>query len=117
MTEAGAQDPLVRRAGVQPGSPGALPAYALALFVASLVLGTVGNQLSRKVEASADTFALELTHDPKAFVELQRRLTVSNVGDPSPPGLVHWLLGTHPSAVERIGAAVTFRREASSSAG
>ena len=110
-------DPLARRAGVQPGSPGALPAYALALFVASLVLGTVGNQLSRKVEASADSFALELTHDPKAFIELQRRLTVSNLGDPSPPGLVHWLLGSHPTAVERIGAAVTLRREAASSAG
>jgi len=104
-------DPLARRAGFEPGSPGALPAYALAVFVASLVLGTVGNQLSRKVEASADTFALELTHDPKAFVELQRRLTVSNLGDPSPPGLAHWLLGTHPSAVERIGEAVNFRRQ------
>jgi STE24 endopeptidase len=103
-------EPFARRAGADPSSPAALPAYALTLFVASFVLGVAGNQLSRNVEAGADQFALELTHDPKAFIELQRRLTVSNLGDPSPPGLVHWLLGTHPAAVERIGAAVAFRR-------
>jgi STE24 endopeptidase len=99
-------DPLLRRAGIAPGSPAALPAYALGLFLASFVLGTVGNQLSRRVEASADTFALELTHDPRAFIQLQRQLTISNVGDPSPPVVLQFLLGTHPSAVQRIGAAV-----------
>jgi STE24 endopeptidase len=100
---------LTERAGTEPGSPAALPAYALALALASLVLGTAGNQLSRKVEASADSFALQLTHDPSAFIELQRRLTVSNLGNPDPPSIVHWLLGTHPTAVERIGAALAFR--------
>jgi STE24 endopeptidase len=108
---------LSRRGGVDPNSPAALPAYALALLVASLALGTVGNQLSRKVEAGADTFALELTHDPKAFIELQRRLTVSNLGNPDPPAIVHWLLGTHPTALERIGAAVAFERQAASAGG
>jgi STE24 endopeptidase len=101
-------DPILRREGVEPGAPAALPAYALGLFVASLALGMVGNQLSRQVEASADSFALELTHDPKAFVALQRKLTISNLGNPDPPGIAHFLLGTHPTAVERIGAAVDF---------
>jgi STE24 endopeptidase len=101
-------EPLLRRAGTDPGSPAALPAYALGLFLASLVLGMVGNQLSRKVEASADSFALELTHDPHSFIALQRKLTISNLGNPDPPALSHFLLGTHPTAVERIGAAVDF---------
>ncbi len=102
-------DGLLRRSGVAPGSLPALPAYALGLFAASLVLGTVGNQLSRRVEASADSFALELTHDPQSFTALQRKLTVSNLGDPDPPGVVQFLLGTHPTAVQRIGAAADYR--------
>ncbi len=78
-------DRFLRRSGIEAGSTAALPAYALGLFVASLALGTVGNQLSRRVEASADSFALGLTHDPHSFIALQRKLTISNVGDPSPP--------------------------------
>ncbi len=101
-------EPLLRRQDTDPGAPAALPAYALGLFVASLVLGVVGNQLSRSVEASADSFALELTHDPKSFIALQRKLTISNLGDPDPPALSHFLLGSHPTSVERIGAAVDF---------
>src|SRR5436309_5609675 len=65
---------LIRRTGVDPRGPGAVPPDVLGIFVASLVLGVVGNQLSRQVEASADTFALELTHDPHALIAVQRRL-------------------------------------------
>ena len=90
----------------------ALPAFALGLTLAALAIGIVGNQLSRRVESSADTFALDLTHHPHAFVELQRKLTVSAVADPAPPALAHFLLGTHPTAVERIGAALAYEHGA-----
>lgn len=102
---------LSRRAGVSQRGPAALPAYVVGLALAALALGVVGNQLSRRVEASADTFALRLTHDPKALIEVQRRLVLSNVGNPDPPGIVTALLGTHPPAVERIGAAVAYEHE------
>jgi Zn-dependent protease with chaperone function len=102
---------VMRRTGVDPRGPAALPAYMLGLAVASLVLGVIGNQLSRQVEASADTFALELTHDPHAMVEVQRRLALSSVADPDPPGVVTALIGTHPSTMDRIGAAVAYARE------
>ena len=59
--------------------------------------------LSRKIEARADGFALELTRDPAAQIALQRRLAVSNVADPDPPRLLHLLFGTHPTTVQRIG--------------
>ena len=102
---------LAARAEVDRRGPAALPAYFLGLAVAALVLGVPGNQLSRQVEASADTFALQLTHDPRALIAVQRRLAISNVSDPDPPGLVTALIGTHPSAMDRIGAAVAYRRE------
>jgi Zn-dependent protease with chaperone function len=104
-------DALTRRAGMAAWSPAAVPAYALGLTLASLSIGFAANQLSRDVEASADSFALQLTHDPKAFIALQQKLTISNVGNPDPPAVTHFLLGTHPSAVERIGAAIAYRRE------
>jgi STE24 endopeptidase len=102
---------LAGRAGVDPRGPAALPAYFLGLAVAALVLGVPGNQLSRQVEASADTFALQLTHDPRALIQVQRRLAVSSVSDPSPPDAVTALIGTHPSTMDRIGAAVAYERE------
>ena len=90
------------------GTPAGLPAIALAIAVVSLGVGCASNVLSRKVEASADSFALRLTHDPKDFVGFQRRISVRNVGDPDPPGWYQALFGTHPTTLDRIGAGVSF---------
>lgn len=95
----------------QRGAPSALPAVALALVAVSTAVATISNQLSRRVEARADSFALILTGAPQAFVDFERRITVRNVADPDPPNWVVALLGTHPPAVERIGTAVAFERE------
>jgi STE24 endopeptidase len=100
---------VARRGGADPASPAAVPAYLLALSVAALVLSVPGNQLSRKVEASADAFALELTNDPEGLVDLQLRLARANLTDPDPPALARALLATHPSTVERIGAGLAFQ--------
>jgi STE24 endopeptidase len=60
------------------------------------------------VEASADSFSLELTGDAKDFIGFQRRLAIQNVSDPDPPELLHVLFDTHPTTIERIGAGVAF---------
>jgi Zn-dependent protease with chaperone function len=57
---------IARRQGAEPGQPAFLPAFALAIAVTSFAIGVAGNQLSRAVEARADTFSLELTEDPRA---------------------------------------------------
>jgi STE24 endopeptidase len=102
---------IARRRGDDIRSPAVLPALALSLALAMLVLGVPGNQLSRSVEANADDFALRLTHDPRAFIGLQKRLAVTNLADPSPPAALEFLFGTHPSTLDRIGAAVAYREE------
>jgi STE24 endopeptidase len=89
------------------GSP--IPAVALAIALLVPAMTMVSNQLSRGVEARADRFSMELTHDPQALIDFQRRITIQNVGDPDPPGWVSFLLGTHPTAVQRIGQALAFR--------
>ena len=70
----------------------------------------VSNQLSRDVERRADAFSLELTHDPRTFIEFQDRIAVKNVSDPDPPAVARFLLGTHPSTIQRIGMAEAFER-------
>jgi len=99
---------LARRGGTAPGMPAALPAFALMIAIVTFGLNVAGNQLSRRVEASADRFALELAGDPRGFVALQRRLVAANHSDPDPPAALEALFGTHPSAVERIGAALAY---------
>jgi len=94
----------------RPG-PEALPALALALALVAFAGGMASNVLSRSVEARADSFALDLTREPVAFIGLERRLALRNVSQPDPPGLLHTLFGTHPTTLERIGAGEAFRRE------
>ena len=96
-----------------PGKPGpaALPAVVLAFALVSFGLTCAGNVLSRQVEARADAFALELTREPGAFVELERSLATRNLGDPDPPRLLQTLFGTHPTTVERIGYGVAFEEQ------
>jgi STE24 endopeptidase len=92
------------------GVPAALPALALAVAIASTALGIASNALSREVEARADSFALDLTHDPAAFVGLEQSLTVSNVAEPDPPRVFHILFGTHPTTIDRIGMGLEWAR-------
>jgi STE24 endopeptidase len=89
----------------------AIPAVLLALGLVSFFIQIPGNALSRPVERSADAYALNLTQDPAALIGLQRRLAVDNVAEPDPPRWVHALFGTHPTTVERIGAALTWTRQ------
>lgn len=91
------------------GTPGGLPAIALAVALASLGLGMASNALSRPVEARADSFALDLTHDPADFVNFERRIAIRNVADPDPPRLYHLLFDTHPTTRERIGIGEAWR--------
>jgi STE24 endopeptidase len=107
---AGLARALARRGGAEPGTPAFLPALALSVAVASFAIGVAGNQLSREVEARADTVALELTDDPAALISLQRRLAERNLSDPDPPDVVSFLLGSHPTTLERIGAALAWKR-------
>jgi STE24 endopeptidase len=95
--------------GERLGRPAALPAIALAIALVSLGMTCASNVLSRRVEARADSFALDLTRDPADFIGFERRITVRNVSDPDPPELLHVLFDTHPTTVERIGAGVAFR--------
>jgi STE24 endopeptidase len=92
------------------GTPAAIPAVALAMAVLVPAITIVSNQLSRAVEARADRFSMELTGDPEELIAFQQRIAIQNVADPEPPAWVSFLLGTHPTTMERIGQALAVTR-------
>jgi len=102
---------LAERFGARPDAR-AVPATALALALLVPAVTAVSNQLSRAVERRADAFALRATGEPATQIDFQRRITIRNVGDPDPPGWAQALFGTHPTPLERIGAAEAVRRSA-----
>ena len=63
------------------------------------------------MEARADTYALNLTQDPAAFIGLTRSLAVTNLADPSTPRVFQLAFGTHPTTLQRIGAGLAWARE------
>ncbi|MEO6858326.1 MAG: M48 family metallopeptidase [Solirubrobacteraceae bacterium] len=99
------------------GTPGALPAMALAAALVSAPLGLVGNRLSRALERRADQFSLELAGAPEAFISFERAIALQNVADLDPPRWVSRLLATHPPTLERIGSAVAFGGQPSGPSG
>jgi STE24 endopeptidase len=98
---------LTRALDGEPAQAGAhtLPALAVSLGAASALSSIFANALSRQIERRADSFALQLTDAPEAFVSFERRITLQNLADPAPPRWLTALLGTHPSTIERIGIA------------
>ena len=103
-------DGLVRAGPGDRADARTLPALALSLSLVLPAVTTVSNQLSRRVEARADTFALQLTDAPEPFIAFKRRATLRNVSEPEPSGVSQWLFGTHPTTLERIGAGEAWAR-------
>jgi STE24 endopeptidase len=84
---------------------GSLPALALAGGLVGTPIGWVANGLSRRIERRADSFSLELTGAPGAFISFERGIALRNLADVEPPRMVTALLATHPPTMERIGIA------------
>lgn len=78
----------------------------LALSVwATLVASPLQNAISRQIETRADVDALTTTGDPAAFIEMQRTLALRSLSDPTPPALIQWWWGSHPTTLERVAIA------------
>lgn len=93
---------------IRPGgaaNPALVPMGLLLALLIFLATAPLQNAVSRRYEAEADWIALRATDDPSAFEKLVKGFVITNVGDPTRPGWVTQLLGTHPDALERIGMA------------
>jgi STE24 endopeptidase len=92
-----------------PDDPAGVPLVWLLLSLLLMVSQPLSNAVSRSFEREADRVSLDLTRDPKTFIESERRLTVTNLGWVDPPRVWHLLFGSHPSTMERIRMAEAWR--------
>ena len=61
------------------------------------------NTVSRAIEARADRTSIEVTHADRTFVQMQRRLALTSLADPTPPALSQLWWGSHPTVLQRAG--------------
>lgn len=95
-----------RRAGVAGMADPRVVAVVLALTaLGSLAAAPVENGISRRVETRADVDALRATDDPQAFSDMQKRLALRSLADPTPPPFAHFWFGSHPTVLERVALA------------
>jgi STE24 endopeptidase len=92
----------------QSGTAGAADPAAVALILALISLGTfvaspVQNTISRAIEARADRAAIAATGQGQEFVRMQRQIAVRSLSDPSPPEVLQFWFGDHPTARQRAG--------------
>lgn len=80
----------------------ALPVLSLIITIISLVTSPLTNMLSRHNERQADAYAMNNTSNPKAFIEALKKLSETNLSDPSPHPAVEFLFHSHPSIERRV---------------
>ena len=69
------------------------------------IVATLANENDPKIKVNYPT--------PQSQIDFQRRIAIKNVSDPDPPGWVSFLLGTHPTTMQRIGQAKAAARASS----
>ena len=77
----------------------------------SMILGLLGNLLSRKHEFEADAYAAETTQAPGKMISALKKLSVDNLSNLTPHPLKVFLEYSHPPVLERIKALRAFETE------
>ncbi|MDZ4122527.1 MAG: M48 family metalloprotease, partial [Candidatus Cloacimonadaceae bacterium] len=87
-----------------------MPIYAGIIFFffiytpVSMVLGIIGNMLSRKHEYQADAFAAKTTGSGKEMISALKKLSVDNLSNLTPHPLKVFVEYSHPPVLARIKA-------------
>jgi STE24 endopeptidase len=93
--------------------PAAVPVLIACALTAAVALLPAQNLISRRIEAEADWAGLRATGDPRGMEELQKRLAVTDLSNPSPPSWAVWLLFDHPPVMQRIAVARSYASSSS----
>ncbi len=103
LVAAGLGAVLLRRRDV--GDPEVVPRLLALVAIGMVLVSPLENGVSRMIETRADVDALAVTGDPQAFVDLQVRLAVRSIADPTPPAWSQAWFGSHPTSLERLALA------------
>ena len=91
------------------GDIGALPVFWGLLLLWGFISMPVNNSISREQEAEADIFGINASRQPFGLADFMIRDADAGQLDPSP--IEEWLFFNHPSARNRIFAAMRWRAE------
>ena len=105
---------LLRRGEAKYGVWGATDLAALPLFLLAIALFMqlqmpIANAESRYIEHRADIYGLRLTGLNEAMAHLFVGFAERDYADPSPPPLLHFWYGSHPTLQERIDFALNYK--------
>lgn len=78
--------------------------FAMLFSPIQLVLGLLGNYVSRKHEFEADAFALETAPEPQALGEALKKMSVKHLSNLFPHPLFVFLNYSHPPLLQRLAA-------------
>jgi STE24 endopeptidase len=79
-----------------------LPLLILVMTVLSLLVLPAVNYFSRRLEKSADLYALDVTGDALAFVSSMEKLAEINLANKKPNKLIEFVFYSHPCVEDRI---------------
>lgn len=85
------------------------PSILLVISLAGLILTPLQNAISRKMERSADLFALKATTLKDAFISCMTKLSQQNLSDPAPNRFIEIMLYDHPPVSKRIRMAEDYK--------
>jgi STE24 endopeptidase len=91
------------------GDVGFLPLFWGLLLLWGFISLPVSNSISREQEAEADIFGLNASHEPFGLADFMIR--DADAGQLAPSPIEEWLFFNHPSARNRIFAAMRWRAE------
>lgn len=83
----------------------------LVFLVVGLFVGPFFLAYSRRMEAQADMFALNVARKPLAQASTERRLSDIDLADESPPRILELLFWTHPAPERRVKMAVDWAKK------
>lgn len=86
-----------------------LPLILLIFTIFGIITMPIFPAFSRHMERQADRFALDMTHNNKAFVTTMEKLAYMNLSDPNPSPVIEFLLYDHPPISKRIKFAEEYK--------
>ncbi|HTP10267.1 MAG TPA: M48 family metallopeptidase [Anaerolineae bacterium] len=92
-----------------PADPASLPLFVFVMGLFGLITMPLGNAFSRWREGKADAYALQATHNPRAFIGAMTRLANQNLGEVDPEPWEEFLLHSHPALGKRIKMAEAYK--------
>ncbi len=91
-------------------SPSMIPVYLILFTIFSGITGPVENIVSRKMEANADYYSLQITNDPDSFISSEIKLARSNSSRLNKHPFPAFFRDSHPATIERIKMAEMYKK-------